>query len=171
MTCEMLRKKNGVQIALSDHLKQVRLILLIYRINLDQMCCLICLSREGRLPRQCSAWSWSSPCAGCLSTSAASWSSPFTTRRIQTAVSCSGTGACDVDVPQCSIKRCTCQRRMTDPVVLFSFFLVLDYIGINMASVNSCINPLALYMVSKRFKSCFRVRCSFETKIRQCVWY
>lgn len=24
MTCEMLRKKNGVQIALSDHLKQVR---------------------------------------------------------------------------------------------------------------------------------------------------
>lgn len=43
----------------------------------------------------------------------------------------------------------------------FSFFLVLDYIGINMASVNSCINPIALYMVSKRFKSCFRVRCIF----------
>ncbi|KAI5629516.1 endothelin B receptor precursor [Silurus asotus] len=39
---------------------------------------------------------------------------------------------------------------------LLSFFLVLDYIGINMASVNSCINPIALYMVSKRFKSCFR---------------
>lgn len=36
--------------------------------------------------------------------------------------------------------------------------MVLDYIGINMASVNSCINPIALYMVSKRFKSCFRVR-------------
>ncbi|XP_048879655.1 endothelin receptor type B-like [Brienomyrus brachyistius] len=39
---------------------------------------------------------------------------------------------------------------------LLSFFLVLDYIGINLASVNSCINPIALYMVSKRFKSCFR---------------
>lgn len=39
---------------------------------------------------------------------------------------------------------------------LLSFFLVLDYIGINMASVNSCINPIALYMVSKRFKNCFR---------------
>ncbi|KAM9455165.1 endothelin receptor Ba [Clarias gariepinus] len=37
-----------------------------------------------------------------------------------------------------------------------SFFLALDYIGINMASVNSCINPIALYMVSKRFKSSFR---------------
>lgn len=35
---------------------------------------------------------------------------------------------------------------------------MLDYIGINMASMNSCINPIALYMVSKRFKSCFRVR-------------
>lgn len=41
-----------------------------------------------------------------------------------------------------------------------SFFLVLDYIGINMASVNSCINPIALYMVSRRFKNCFRVRCT-----------
>ncbi|XP_036396249.1 endothelin receptor type B-like [Megalops cyprinoides] len=39
---------------------------------------------------------------------------------------------------------------------LLSFFLVLDYIGINMASVNSCINPIALYMVSRRFKNCFR---------------
>lgn len=51
------------------------------------------------------------------------------------------------------------------PVSLFSFFLVLDYIGINMASVNSCINPIALYMVSKRFKSCFKVRHSFESKL------
>lgn len=43
-------------------------------------------------------------------------------------------------------------------VCFSSFFLVLDYIGINMASLNSCINPIALYMVSKRFKICFRVR-------------
>ncbi|XP_062311703.1 endothelin receptor type B [Osmerus eperlanus] len=39
---------------------------------------------------------------------------------------------------------------------LLSFFLVLDYIGINMASVNSCINPIALYVVSKKFKTCFK---------------
>ncbi|KAJ8253496.1 hypothetical protein GJAV_G00213780 [Gymnothorax javanicus] len=48
---------------------------------------------------------------------------------------------------------------------LLSFFLVLDYIGINMASVNSCINPIALYMVSKRFKNCFRscLCCWFQS--------
>lgn len=39
----------------------------------------------------------------------------------------------------------------------FSVFLVLDYFGINMASLNSCINPIALYIVSKRFKRCFKV--------------
>lgn len=40
---------------------------------------------------------------------------------------------------------------------LLSVFLVLDYFGINMASLNSCINPIALYLVSKRYKSCFKV--------------
>ncbi|XP_054471511.1 endothelin receptor type B [Anoplopoma fimbria] len=39
---------------------------------------------------------------------------------------------------------------------LLSVFLVLDYFGITMASLNSCINPIALYTVSKRFKSCFK---------------
>ncbi|XP_049449284.1 endothelin receptor type B-like [Epinephelus fuscoguttatus] len=39
---------------------------------------------------------------------------------------------------------------------LLSVFLVLDYFGINMASLNSCINPIALYIVSKRFKKCFK---------------
>ncbi|XP_061223698.1 endothelin receptor type B isoform X2 [Neopsephotus bourkii] len=39
---------------------------------------------------------------------------------------------------------------------LLSFFLVMDYIGINMASLNSCINPIALYLVSKRFQNCFK---------------
>lgn len=41
-----------------------------------------------------------------------------------------------------------------------SMFLVLDYFGINMASLNSCINPIALYIVSNRFKRCFKVRYS-----------
>ncbi|TNN67055.1 Endothelin B receptor [Liparis tanakae] len=40
---------------------------------------------------------------------------------------------------------------------LLSVFLVMDYFGINMASLNSCINPIALYTVSKRFKRCFKV--------------
>ncbi|XP_028447399.1 endothelin receptor type B [Perca flavescens] len=46
----------------------------------------------------------------------------------------------------------------TDPnrCQLLSVFLVMDYFGINMASLNSCINPIALYTVSKRFKGCFK---------------
>ncbi|XP_037832112.1 endothelin receptor type B isoform X2 [Kryptolebias marmoratus] len=39
---------------------------------------------------------------------------------------------------------------------LLSVFLVLDYFGINMASLNSCINPIALYTVSRQFKKCFK---------------
>ncbi|XP_030609735.1 endothelin receptor type B-like [Archocentrus centrarchus] len=37
-----------------------------------------------------------------------------------------------------------------------NFLLVLDYIGINMATINSCINPIILFFVSKKFKSCFK---------------
>ncbi|ETE66818.1 hypothetical protein L345_07394, partial [Ophiophagus hannah] len=32
----------------------------------------------------------------------------------------------------------------------------MDYFGINMASLNSCINPVALYFVSRKFKNCFQ---------------
>uniref|UniRef100_A0A674MNM8 Endothelin receptor type B n=1 Tax=Takifugu rubripes TaxID=31033 RepID=A0A674MNM8_TAKRU len=39
---------------------------------------------------------------------------------------------------------------------LLSIFLVLDYFGLNMASLNSCINPIALFVVSKRFQRCFK---------------
>lgn len=39
-----------------------------------------------------------------------------------------------------------------------SFLLVLDYLGINMATINSCINPIILYFVSKKFKNCFKVQ-------------
>ncbi|XP_078719533.1 endothelin receptor type B-like [Lampetra fluviatilis] len=39
---------------------------------------------------------------------------------------------------------------------LLSFLLMLDYIGINLATLNSCINPIALYFVSKKFKNCFK---------------
>ncbi|KAF7244141.1 Endothelin-1 receptor [Varanus komodoensis] len=37
-----------------------------------------------------------------------------------------------------------------------SFLLTLDYIGLNLATINSCINPIALYFVSKKFKNCFQ---------------
>ena len=41
--------------------------------------------------------------------------------------------------------------------VVFSFLLVLDYLSINLATINSCINPIILYFVSKKFKNCFKV--------------
>ncbi|KAG5286287.1 hypothetical protein AALO_G00013170 [Alosa alosa] len=37
-----------------------------------------------------------------------------------------------------------------------NFLLILDYLGINLATVNSCINPIILYFVSKKFKNCFK---------------
>nr|XP_033796175.1 endothelin-1 receptor [Geotrypetes seraphini] len=39
---------------------------------------------------------------------------------------------------------------------LLSFLLVMDFIAINLATLNSCINPIALYCVSKKFKNCFQ---------------
>ncbi|XP_063042941.1 endothelin-1 receptor-like [Engraulis encrasicolus] len=39
---------------------------------------------------------------------------------------------------------------------LLNFLLVLDYLSVNLATVNSCINPIILYFVSKKFKNCFR---------------
>lgn len=39
---------------------------------------------------------------------------------------------------------------------LLNFLLVLDYLSINMATINSCINPIILYFVSKKFKNCFK---------------
>ncbi|XP_062852295.1 endothelin receptor type Aa [Trichomycterus rosablanca] len=39
---------------------------------------------------------------------------------------------------------------------MFNFLLILDHLGINLATVNSCINPIILYFVSKKFKNCFK---------------
>ncbi|XP_056610141.1 endothelin receptor type B [Triplophysa dalaica] len=52
-------------------------------------------------------------------------------------------------------------ERDPDRCNLLSTFLILDYIGLNSASVNSCINPMALYLVSRRFKNYFKtsLRC------------
>ncbi|XP_064191365.1 endothelin receptor type B-like [Anguilla rostrata] len=43
-----------------------------------------------------------------------------------------------------------------DRCELLNFLLVLDHLGINLATVNSCINPFILYFVSKKFKNCFK---------------
>lgn len=39
---------------------------------------------------------------------------------------------------------------------LLNFLLVMDYFSINLATINSCINPIILYFVSKKFKNCFK---------------
>ncbi|KAM3857470.1 endothelin receptor type B-like [Diretmus argenteus] len=39
---------------------------------------------------------------------------------------------------------------------LLNFLLVLDYFSINLATINSCINPIILYFISKKFKNCFK---------------
>ncbi|KAM8881548.1 endothelin receptor type B-like isoform 1-T1 [Synchiropus picturatus] len=43
---------------------------------------------------------------------------------------------------------------------LLNFLLVLDYFSINMATINSCINPIILFFVSKKFKNCFKSAAS-----------
>lgn len=39
---------------------------------------------------------------------------------------------------------------------LLNFLLVLDYFSINLVTINSCINPIILFFVSKKFKNCFK---------------
>uniref|UniRef100_A0A4W3J3R4 Endothelin receptor type B n=1 Tax=Callorhinchus milii TaxID=7868 RepID=A0A4W3J3R4_CALMI len=104
MTCEMLRKKSGMQIALNDHLKQRREVA-------KTVFCLVLVF----------ALCWM----------------PLHLSRI--------------------LKKMLYNEYDPNRCELLSFLLVLDYIGINMASLNSCINPIALYFVSKRFKNCFQV--------------
>lgn len=103
MTCEMLRKKSGMQIALNDHIKQRREVA-------KTVFCLVLVFALCWLPLHLS--------------------------RI--------------------LKLTLYDQNDPNRCELLSFLLVLDYIGINMASLNSCINPIALYLVSKRFKNCFK---------------
>ncbi|XP_056395577.1 endothelin receptor type B-like [Hyla sarda] len=103
MSCEMLNMKNGMRIALNDHMKQRREVA-------KTVFCLVVIFALCWLPLHVS-----------------------------------------------SILKKTVYDG-TDPhrCELLSFFLVVNYIGINMASLNSCINPVALYFVSRKFKNCFR---------------
>uniref|UniRef100_A0A1A8NRC0 Endothelin-1 receptor n=1 Tax=Nothobranchius rachovii TaxID=451742 RepID=A0A1A8NRC0_9TELE len=39
---------------------------------------------------------------------------------------------------------------------LLNLMLVMNHLGVNLATINSCVNPIILYFVSKRFKNCFK---------------
>ncbi|XP_071779488.1 endothelin receptor type Aa [Centroberyx gerrardi] len=54
------------------------------------------------------------------------------------------------------LKKMVYYQNDKDRCDLLSFLLVLDYLSINLATVNSCINPIILYFVSKKFKNCFK---------------
>ncbi|XP_043954720.1 endothelin receptor type B-like isoform X2 [Gambusia affinis] len=47
---------------------------------------------------------------------------------------------------------------------LLNILLVLDYFSINLATVNSCINPIILFFVSRKYRHYF-------TKMLFCCWY
>ena len=221
MTCEMLRKKNGVQIALSDHLKQVqgndphgclniqnllvKICIWCYPtekwLTIIHVClcvcvcvcvCALCGTAEGSGqdsvlpgPGVCPVLAASSsephPKAHNLR-----WEGPQPLWAAQVWITCgqnkqqkninntlwklsslhsvqdmSDTFKTAIYPLSLILLSCVCSLLFS--AISCSFFLVLDYIGINMASLNSCINPIALYMVSKRFKSCFRVRQDTES--------
>ncbi|KAM9849907.1 endothelin receptor type B-like [Aulostomus maculatus] len=103
MSCEMLSRKNGMRIALNDHMKQRREVA-------KTVFCLVLIFALCWLPLHLS--------------------------RI--------------------LKKTIYNQNDPNRCELLSFLLVMDYIGINMASLNSCINPIALYFVSQKFKNCFQ---------------
>ncbi|XP_030224995.1 endothelin receptor type B [Gadus morhua] len=103
MSCEMLRHKKGMRIALNDHMKQRREVA-------KTVFCLVLIFALCWLPLHLS--------------------------RI--------------------LKKTIYDQNDPNRCELLSFLLVMDYIGINMASLNSCINPIALYFVSQKFKNCFK---------------
>ncbi|KFP05682.1 Endothelin B receptor, partial [Calypte anna] len=103
MSCEMLSKRNGMRIALNDHMKRRREVA-------KTVFCLVLIFALCWLPLHLS-------------------------RILKQTI-----------YDQTDPNRCE----------LLSFLLVMDYFGINMASLNSCINPVALYFVSRKFKNCFQ---------------
>ncbi|XP_021262343.1 endothelin B receptor-like [Numida meleagris] len=103
MSCEMLSKRNGMRIALNDHMKRRREVA-------KTVFCLVVIFALCWLPLHLS--------------------------RI--------------------LKKTIYDQTDPNRCELLSFLLVMDYFGINMASLNSCINPVALYFVSQKFKNCFQ---------------
>ncbi|XP_076019350.1 endothelin receptor type B-like isoform X2 [Genypterus blacodes] len=103
MSCEMLRHKGSLKIALSEHLKQRREVA-------KAVFCLVLIF-------------------------ALCWFPLHLSRLLKNTV-----------YNPHDARRCD----------LLNFLLVLDYLSINLATINSCINPIILYFVSKKFKNCFK---------------
>lgn len=172
MSCEMLSRKKGMRIALNDHMKQVYMQIQNHcNHNLKTLkppssinICL-CLCRGEKWRRRCSVSCLFLLSAGCPFISAVFWRKQSMTKMTPTAVNCSGRHV-DTDVNTLQTESNPLFSALWFPVAfvvnfaLFpaSFLLVMDYIGINMASLNSCINPIALYFVSQKFKNCFQVK-------------
>ncbi|KAM3935891.1 endothelin receptor type B [Leptodactylus fuscus] len=103
MTYELLRKKSGITISLTDHIKQRRDVA-------KTVFCLVLVFAVCWLPLHLSKM----------------------------------------------IRFIFDYRGYTIHCELLSFFISANYIGLNLADLNSCINPVALYMVSTRYKNCFK---------------
>lgn len=54
------------------------------------------------------------------------------------------------------LKKTVYHQNDTKRCELLNFLLVLNYFSVNLATINSCINPIILYFVSKKFKNCFK---------------
>ncbi|XP_072295984.1 endothelin receptor type B-like isoform X1 [Eucyclogobius newberryi] len=130
MTCEMLSRKKGMRIALNDHMKQRREVA-------KTVFCLVLIFALCWLPLHLSR---------ILKKTIYNENDPNRCELLRYAAPTRQSA--DNAVKSCCFH-----------LVFFSFgsfLLVMDYIGINMASLNSCINPIALYFVSQKFKNCFQ---------------
>uniref|UniRef100_A0A3B3W210 Endothelin receptor type Ab n=1 Tax=Poecilia latipinna TaxID=48699 RepID=A0A3B3W210_9TELE len=50
---------------------------------------------------------------------------------------------------------------------LLNILLVLDYFSINLATINSCINPIILFFVSRKYRHYFMVRMSSTCRLQR----
>ncbi|KAL6487753.1 hypothetical protein MHYP_G00043790 [Metynnis hypsauchen] len=53
------------------------------------------------------------------------------------------------------LKKLMYDERDKNRCELLNFLLIMNHFGMNLATVNSCINPIILYFISKKFKNCF----------------
>nr|NP_001079347.1 endothelin-3 receptor precursor [Xenopus laevis]P32940.1 RecName: Full=Endothelin-3 receptor; AltName: Full=Endothelin C receptor; Short=ET-C; Short=ET-CR; Flags: Precursor [Xenopus laevis]AAA49704.1 endothelin-3 receptor [Xenopus laevis] len=117
MSCEMLSIKNGMRIALNDHMKQRREVA-------KTVFCLVVIFALCWLPLHVSS--------------------------IFVRLSATVKRACILK------NKRSCIMAEIQTGVNYQLLMVMNYTGINMASLNSCIGPVALYFVSRKFKNCFQ---------------
>uniref|UniRef100_A0A7N8XAN0 Endothelin receptor type A n=1 Tax=Mastacembelus armatus TaxID=205130 RepID=A0A7N8XAN0_9TELE len=69
------------------------------------------------------------------------------------------------------LKRTIYKSHDAERCEFLNFLLVLDYVSLNMATINSCINPIILYFISKKFKNCFKVKANTSSSCLCCWCY